>query len=841
VTATLSHPRDFRRSVLGTALVAMATWWGFGLPYSLFSWLLDPMQLRWVLICYAWEVPAAGCLGPVLFPLLWFRAIERHWDHTFRDPGAVDPSEAAALEREILDFPVWVGLVFVVTSLAGYGVGAVQVRLFSQLPATEVFKIMALGLATGLVGGLFAFLYLESLLAPLLRRFGVLCAVVPPAGRRVPLHEKVFAGSVIITLTALVLLGTIFYSRGERVLEEQIGRRILAEAHHVAADLEQQGAARARDATWWREQVAHMQLGPSGYAYLIERDGTVVAGAGGPHLLDAEGFRPSVTHAILSGADGIAVDRVYTPRIVAFAPLGDGGERIVAVVYRGDFEGELDTMLHRGLVVFLASLVLALAQGILFSRRLTRPIEEVTGLASAIACAPGGPWEAVPVRTNDEVGELATAFNQMIARLEEARSELERRVAAATRNIATLYEVARTTTSTLEIADVLKLVAEKTLTALGLERMLVLWHPPELGDVVDVYAAAAGGPPERLETAEPVDLDGLCPGTRPTLIVPPRLPAALADRLPAARLLCLPLVFKDDLLGVILAGLAAAGPTPDLELAAALASQAAVALANAGLFETVRQKEGELRKLSHLRAQAQEESLRAMSRELHDGFGQVLTVISMDLGMLERAPDLDATALRARLREVRDQLSRLMQEVRTMSQVLRPPMLDFGLVPTLHWFVEKFTRSARVEVRLRTPPEETRLPPPIELLLYRVTQEALTNVAKHARARHVEVELAVQDAQATLNVADDGVGFEVDRFRRTPSLAGVGLLGMRERVAYYRGELDIRSRPNAGVRIRVAIPLDAVQSAAGGPAEAVADGEKPRAAAVGPSPAERPR
>ena len=541
MTGTLSHPRDFRRSVLGAALVAMATWWGFGLPYSLFSWLLDPMQLRWVLICYAWEVPVAGCLGPVLFPLLWFRAIERHWDHTFRDPGAVDPAKAAALEREILDFPLWVGFVFVVTSLAGYGAGAVQVRLFSQLPATEIFKIMALGLATGLVGGLFAFLYLESLLAPLLRRFGVLWAVVPPAGRRVPLHEKVFAGSVIITLTALVLLGTIFYSRGERVLEEQVGRRILAEAHHVAADLEQQGTARARDAIWWREQVAHMELGPSGYAYLARRDGTVVAGAGGPPRLDAEGFRPSVTHAILTGAGGVAVDRVYTPRIVAFVPLGDGGERILAVVYRGDFEGELDAMLHRGLVVFLASLVLALAQGILFSRRLTRPIEEVTGLASAIARAPGGPWEPVAVRTNDEVGELATAFNQMIARLEEARTGLERRVAAATRNIATLYEMARTTTSTLEIADVLELVAEKTLTALGLERLLVLWHPPELGDVVDVYAAAAGGPGERLEIAEPVDLAGLCPGTRPTLIATARLPAALADQLPAPRLLCLPL------------------------------------------------------------------------------------------------------------------------------------------------------------------------------------------------------------------------------------------------------------------------------------------------------------
>ncbi len=836
-TQPLSHPRDFRRSILGTALVAMTTWWGFGLPYSLFSWLLDPVQRGWVLICYAWEVPVAGCLGPVLFPLLWFRAIERHWEHTFRDPGAIDPAEAAALEREILDFPVRVAFVFVVTSLAGYGAGAVQVRLFSQLPATEVFKIMGLGLATGLVGGLFAFLYLESMLAPLLRRFGALWAVVPPAGRRVPLREKVFACSLIVTLTALVLLGTIFYSRGERVLEEQIGLRILAEAQHVAAGLEQPGAARGR----WREQVAHMQLGPSGYAYLIERDGTVVAGASAPRWRDAEGFRPSVTRAVLSGSEGVVVDRMYTPRIIAFTPLGAGGERIVAVAYRHDFEGELDSMLHRGLVVFLASLVLALAQGILFSRRLTRPIEEVTALAGAIARAPGGPWETVPVRTNDEVGELATAFNQMIVRLEEARTELERRIAAATRNIGTLYEVARTTTSTLEVAAVLKLVAEKTLGALGLGRLLVLWHPPELGDVVDVYAAAAGQSGERLEIASPLDLAGLCPGARSTLIAPARLPAALADWLSAPCVLCLPLVFKDDLLGVILAGLAADGSTPDLALADALASQAAAALGNAGLFETVRQKEVELRKLSHLRAQAQEESLRAMSRELHDGFGQVLTVISMDLGMLERARDLDAPALRVRLRDVRDQISRLMQDVRTMSQVLRPPMLDFGLVPTLHWFVEKFTESSEIEVRLRTPPEETRLPPPIELVLYRVAQEALTNVAKHARARHVDVELAVQDARVTLSVADDGVGFEVDRFRRTPSLAGVGLLGMRERVAYYHGELDIRSRPNAGVRIRVAIPLDTVGSEDGGPSEAAGEVDGPREAPLGSSSTARPR
>ena len=176
------------------------------------------------------------------------------------------------------------------------------------------------------------------------------------------------------------------------------------------------------------------------------------------------------------------------------------------------------------------------------------------------------------------------------------------------------------------------------------------------------------------------------------------------------------------------------------------------------LFEAVRQKEVELRKLSRLRAELQEDSLRAMSRELHDGFGQVLTVINMDLGLVERNLERGPAAMRTPLRDARDQLTALLQGVRTMSQVLRPPMLDFGLVPTLHWFVEKFIERTQIAVALRTPPEETRLPAPIELLLYRVAQEALTNVAKHARAHHVDVELAVLDGQAFLCVADDGVG-----------------------------------------------------------------------------------
>lgn len=824
---TEAHPAQYRWSIRAAALVAMGTWWGLGLPYSLYAWLLDPHQLRWVLICYFWEVPACGFFGPLLFPLHWFRDIERRWDDVFA--GAhVDVTRAMALERTILDYPRRVAMVLLVTSLVGYGLGALQVRLFAQLPASETVKICVLGLVTGLVGALFAFLYLEWLLAPLLRRLGIVLAGVPTTGRRLPIYVKVFACSVILTVTGLLLLGPVFYSRGERMLEEQVGARVLGETLHLADDLEHGGTARFADAGWWSARKQRMQLGASGYVHVVNGTGTVVAGDGVATHLASEAFRAAAVDTILTSRARHLVDRVYDPRIVAFAPVPGSSLRAMTVVYRRDFSEELGSMLLRGGVVFVMTLVLALSQGFLFSRRLSRPIEVVTEMASTIARGPGRA-QTVPVRTNDEVGELATAFNQMTARLEEARAalerysaQLERRVAEATRNVTTLYDVARATTSTLELDDVLKLVAEKTLATLALPRLVLLWYPPEVGDVVDAYATAAGESGGRLDVSDVIDLAGLCPlSSKPTLVpaatVAEAVPRAVAAAATAGdHALVLPLVFKDQLLGVILAGVAADQPSPDLEVAAALANQAAAALANAALFETARRHETELRKLTGMRMQLQEESLRSLSRELHDGVGQVLTAIKMDLGMIERTLADDA-ALRDRVREVREQVMELVQEIRTMSQLLRPSMLDdFGLIPTLQWLTEKFSTRTRITVDVRTPPPELRLPGVIEVLLYRVTQEALTNVMKHAKARRVEIDLRVTDAEVALTIADDGVGFDVERFRRTPAVGGVGLLGMRERVAHYSGHIDIRSRPGGGVRIMLTLPLERAQAGSGG-------------------------
>jgi signal transduction histidine kinase len=816
----LPHPRQFRRAILAVALVASATWWGLGLPYSFFAWLMDDEQARWVLFCYAWEVPFVACFVAVVPPWRWLGRVERDWDRVLGAGGTGDPDAVAGLERTVLDYPIRVAGVLLAGSLTGYLAGAIQLRIFAALPWGECVKIMALGLVTGLTGALFVFLYLESRLEPLLRRLGALRPQAPRAGRAIPLSQKVFAGGLVLVVTTTLLLGTIAYSRAERTLEEEVGRRVLSETRVLATELGQTGTKHTSDPSWWHDAAARMQLGPHGAAFLVRSDGTVAAGSEAIGRLDVLAVRPKLQHAIEAGGASYAIDRVETPRIVAWATVGDGGLRVVSVVQRSDFEEELGRLLTHGGAVLLLGLALALLQGFLLSRRLTRPVEVLTRLSSAIARRPTGPWEVVPIRTNDEVGELAVAFNRMTARLEEARgelerhsAELERRVAQATRDIATLYDLARTTSSTLEIAAVPPLVAEKVRVTLGLRRLVVLWYPPELDDVVDAYSIVSGIPGTQLALDEPLDLATLCPpGRKPAVLTapPPATPPEVIAQIGGGSTVVLPLLYKDQLLGVVLAAIERPLAARDLDLAEAIASQAAAALANASLFESARRHEAELRKLSQMRVQVQEETLRRLSRDLHDGVGQILTAIKLDLALLERSDMGDAEALRARLRGVREQVIELVQEVRTMSQLLRPSMLDdFGLVPTLQFLTERFASRTDLEVELRTPPPETRLPPPLEVLLYRVTQEALTNVANHAKARHVLVQLEVGTREVSLVIADDGVGFDAGRFRRAPQIGGLGLLGMRERVAHYRGRIDIRSRPREGVRITLTIPLDA--------------------------------
>src|SRR6185369_7552131 len=198
---------------------------------------------------------------------------------------------------------------------------------------------------------------------------------------------------------------------------------------------------------------------------------------------------------------------------------------------------------------------------------------------------------------------------------------------------------------------------------------LVLLRNSPVDGSIDAYATAGG----RLEVGPELDVSTLSDrlAVRPLAEIADRLPPTVRAALTGPDILCLPLPFQGLPLGLILGSVLPGRPL-DTVFASAIASQTAVALANAGLFETVRRHELELRELSERQVQLREETLRDVSRELHDGLGQALAAIKVDVASIEQSSADDPTRLRERLRAVRVQVTELMQEVRRMSQLLRP-------------------------------------------------------------------------------------------------------------------------------------------------------------------------
>jgi PAS domain S-box-containing protein len=207
----------------------------------------------------------------------------------------------------------------------------------------------------------------------------------------------------------------------------------------------------------------------------------------------------------------------------------------------------------------------------------------------------------------------------------------------------------------------------------------------------------------------------------------------------------------------------------------------------------LRVKREQLQSLSRLLIQAQENERRAVARELHDDFGQVLTAIKLNL---ERTgSESPHTAENIVLVE------QALQRMRELAYGLRPPLLDeLGLGPALRWYVGREAKRAGLEAQLSV--ADLRLPVPVETTCFRVVQEALTNVARHAQARRVDVTLSRVGNEVHLTIGDDGRGFNLGVARARAAMGdSQGLLGMQERVSLAGGELDIDSTPGRGTTV----------------------------------------
>ena len=224
---------------------------------------------------------------------------------------------------------------------------------------------------------------------------------------------------------------------------------------------------------------------------------------------------------------------------------------------------------------------------------------------------------------------------------------------------------------------------------------------------------------------------------------------------------------------------------------------------SAARFEEVEHARTALRELSTRLIAVQEADRRSLSRELHDEIGQSLSALLLGIGNVAAilSPDGDTEA-RAQLSDLRRLAERTVAVVRDMSLLLRPSMLDdLGLIPAVQWQAREVSRTSNVSVQVDAESVPEDLPDEHRTCIYRIVQEALRNVVRHADAKSVRIRLNQSGDALLLTIQDDGRGFAPEREK------GLGLLGMEERVRHLQGVFRIESTPGAGTSIRIELPF----------------------------------
>lgn len=440
---------------------------------------------------------------------------------------------------------------------------------------------------------------------------------------------------------------------------------------------------------------------------------------------------------------------------------------------------------------------------------LTRPLLAVREMAQEVA---SGNLEArAPVWSNDEIGDVASAINSMTDQLLATQESL----AHSNRRLDAINRVMLAAEREEEIHDVLYAILENTVKVIGSQAGWVYLRDPER----DLYHLASwyDAPTELEGTLLHQRTDPLCAcqsayttgeWTHDARVVQcERLRHYDSDSRNSQHI-SVPIHAREQFFGVMNL-LCEPGKTllaDELELLSAIGAQVSEIVANAWLRLMLSEKESDRKALLESLVEAQEEERGRLARELHDGSGQMLTSLLVRIKTLERTAN--SVEVREGLTSLLDIVSETIEQVRELSHRLRPAALEeFGLAIALETLLQDMAEEAGLATTFRSNLDGPKLPKGIDVTLYRIAQEALTNIIRHACASSVTAELRQVGDHIQMRIADDGIGFDPHQVNAVPEKRHLGIISMYERTAIVGGTLDLFSVPGKGTTVQVNMPV----------------------------------
>ena len=287
---------------------------------------------------------------------------------------------------------------------------------------------------------------------------------------------------------------------------------------------------------------------------------------------------------------------------------------------------------------------------------------------------------------------------------------------------------------------------------------------------------------------------------------------SIADEFKSLGINCyinVPMVSKNELIGTLNLGFSNYSIFTDeyRNIAKELADSLAVAIQETNLFKEIRKANDKLKALSRKLIEIQEFERRAISRELHDEIGQLLTAAKISLQSANKIADSEK--IKSYLFDGVEIVEVALKHVRNLSLDLRPSLLDdLGLLPAIRWYIDRYAKRTGLHVNIEAQAFDSKLAPEIEIACYRIIQEALTNIAKHSKAENVDVRIFIEGKLICLIIRDNGVGFDVQKAElEDMSGKSMGLLSMYERVDLVNGKINILSALGEGTIVQVRIPV----------------------------------